>query len=72
VVPDELADVAGAEPAVNGERLFLARQLVVAEHDVRAFDEDLTVLVELDLDVADRRADGTERVVIGAVDGDDR
>ena len=64
----ERALVAGAQPAVLGERLGgLLGQVVVAVHDVRAADQHLVALAELDLAAGEGRADGAEAVVLGVV-----
>ena len=65
----DLADVAGPEPAVVGERG--GRRLgilVVAAEDRVAPDEDLAVVVEPDLAALDGAADRAEAEVVGIVD----
>ena len=66
----ELADVAGAEEAVLGERgRGLLRQVVVAAHDRHAAQQDLAVVVDLALEVAHRLADRADLArSSGAVD----
>ena len=65
----DLAEVAGAEPAVVGEgRCRRLGILVVAAEDGVAAHEDLAVLVEPDLAALDGAADRAEVEVVGVVD----
>ena len=66
----DLADVAGAQPAVVGERLRgRLGILVVAGEDGVAADQDLAVVGEPDLGPLDGAADGADPEVVGLVHG---
>ena len=58
----ELAEVAGVEPAVADHFGRGGLVVPIAEHDVRAADEDLAVVGDADFDVRQRPADGAEPV----------
>ena len=61
----ERAEVAGVQPAVlaHGAERGRVAGTVVAPEDVRAADEDLAVVGDLDLGVRERAADGAEPVI---------
>src|SRR5207245_1154037 len=66
-----LANVAGAEPAVLGERVARGVGiLVIAAEDRLAAGEDLTVHVEPNLAAVDCAPDGAKAVVVGIVDAE--
>src|SRR3954451_9411859 len=68
----DLADIAGAEPAVVGERL--ARGLLVAPvllEDVRALHQQLALVADLDLDPGDGLPDGAEVELVRRVNAAD-
>ena len=61
----ELADVAGVQPAVDERLPRRLLVLVVALEDVRAPDQDLAVVGDLDLAARERAADRAELEVVG-------
>src|SRR6266850_2398961 len=64
VVLVQVADVAGAEPAVFAEHFGgCFRFLVVALHDARTFDENLAVFRDANLDVGDGLAGTADAIV---------
>ena len=68
----ETADIAGAKPSVGGEDLASGFGLVViALHDVRAFDQNFSVLCNFYLNVRNRAADGADFVCGRSIRGDD-
>src|SRR5467141_2368141 len=71
VVLIHVADVAGAEPTVFAENFAGGFGIfVVALHDARALDEDLSIFGHADLNVGNRFA-GTAHAIIGIVAGND-
>src|SRR5260370_6590630 len=71
VVLVHVADVAGAEPTVFAENFTGGfGVLIVALHDARALDEDLSIFGHADLNVGNRFA-GTAHAIIGIIAGDD-
>src|SRR6266481_834892 len=70
VVLVQVADVAGAEPAVLAEDFARSFKIfVVALHHTRAFDQDFSILSDSDLHVGNRFA-GTAHTVVRIVAGD--
>ena len=67
----DFADVAGVQPTVDQGRCGRLGVLIVALHDVGPADQDLTVVGDLDLDVANDLTDGAEAGLSRLVDGDD-
>src|SRR5258707_11216856 len=71
VVLVHVADVAGAEPTVFAENFTGGFGVfIVALHDARALDEDLSIFGHADLNVGNRFA-GTAHAIIGIVAGND-
>ena len=61
VAVDELADVAGVQPAVRGQHLGGGLGVVViAAHDAAAAQQDLAVLGDPELGAGQRRTDGAD------------
>jgi hypothetical protein len=61
------AEVAGVQPAILDRAEAGIGAVVVAGEDVRAFDEDLAVLGDLQLDARQRPADGAVAAVAVSV-----
>ena len=68
----DLSKIAGVEPAALHRFRRRLGILIVAEHDVAAAGKDLSVLVDLDLRVKERRTDRTVAIIHDSVDCKDR